>query len=76
MHLTTESGNGATGCYRNPRGRTHWNVSGGFKLVFCSHLIRYNLMIENDRGGVHAAIELRRVAWVVAQQLAVHRQAP
>lgn len=39
--------------------------SAGFKLVFCPHVITYNLMIENDRGGVHAAVGLRRVVWVV-----------
>lgn len=39
--------------------------SAGFKLVFCPHAITYNLMIENDRSGVHAAAGLRRVAWVV-----------
>lgn len=39
--------------------------SAGFKLVFCPHVITYNLMIENDRGGVHAAAGFRRVMWVV-----------
>ena len=39
--------------------------SAGFKLVFCPHAITYNLMIENDRGGVHAAVGIRRVVWVV-----------
>jgi glycosyltransferase involved in cell wall biosynthesis len=39
--------------------------SAGYKLVFCPHVITYNLMIENDRGGVHAAVGLRRVMWVV-----------
>lgn len=39
--------------------------SAGFKLVFCPHTITYNLMIENDRGGVHAAVGFRRVMWVV-----------
>ena len=39
--------------------------SAGFKLVFCPHAITYNLMLENDRGGVHAAVGIRRVVWVV-----------
>lgn len=39
--------------------------SAGFKLVFCPHAITYNLMIENDRGGVHVAVGFRRVVWVV-----------
>jgi glycosyltransferase involved in cell wall biosynthesis len=39
--------------------------SAGFKLVFCPHTITYNLMIENDRGGVHATIGIKRVVWIV-----------
>jgi glycosyltransferase involved in cell wall biosynthesis len=39
--------------------------SAGFRLVFCPHAITYNLMIENDRGGVHATIGVKRVVWIV-----------
>jgi glycosyltransferase involved in cell wall biosynthesis len=37
----------------------------GFKLVFCPHAISFNLIIENDRGGVHASAGFKRVAWCV-----------
>lgn len=37
----------------------------GYKLVFCPHTISFNLVIENDRGGVHAAEGMRRAILIV-----------
>jgi glycosyltransferase involved in cell wall biosynthesis len=37
----------------------------GYRLVFCPHAISFNFMIENDRGGSHSAIGLKRVRWIV-----------
>jgi glycosyltransferase involved in cell wall biosynthesis len=37
----------------------------GYRLIYCPHAISYNFMIENDRGGAHATVGFRRVAWVV-----------
>lgn len=33
----------------------------GYKLVYCPHTISFNLVIENDRSGVHALTGFRRV---------------
>jgi glycosyltransferase involved in cell wall biosynthesis len=37
----------------------------GYRLVFCPHTASFNLMIENDRSGVHASVGLRWLRWVV-----------
>ena len=37
----------------------------GYKLVFCPHAISFNVMIENDRGGVHYSGKVKRVMWTV-----------
>ena len=36
----------------------------GYKLVFCPHAIGFNIMIENDRGGVHRSGKAKRVLWI------------
>lgn len=36
-------------------------VKSGYKLVFCPHTISFNLVIENDSGGVHATAGFRRI---------------
>jgi glycosyltransferase involved in cell wall biosynthesis len=42
---------------------TAWEA--GFKLVYCPHVMTFNIEIENDRGGVHATWGFKRVSWVV-----------
>jgi glycosyltransferase involved in cell wall biosynthesis len=42
---------------------TAWEA--GFKLVYCPHVMTFNIEIENDRGGVHATSGLKRVSWLV-----------
>jgi glycosyltransferase involved in cell wall biosynthesis len=37
----------------------------GYKLVYCPHTISFNLIIENDRGGVHTLIGFGRVRSIV-----------
>jgi glycosyltransferase involved in cell wall biosynthesis len=37
----------------------------GYRLVFCPHAISFNIMIDNDRGGVHESGRVRRVIWMV-----------
>ncbi len=37
----------------------------GYVLACCPHAICFNFVISNDRGGVHAAIGVRRELWVV-----------
>jgi glycosyltransferase involved in cell wall biosynthesis len=37
----------------------------GYKLVYCPHAISFNIEIENDRGGVHAAWGLKRLGWQI-----------
>jgi len=37
----------------------------GYKLVYCPHAIGFNVMIENDRGGVHASGEMKRLICIV-----------
>ena len=37
----------------------------GYKLACCPHAISFNFEIQNDRGGAHAAIGLRREKWVI-----------
>jgi glycosyltransferase involved in cell wall biosynthesis len=37
----------------------------GHKLVFCPHAISFNVMIKDDRGGVHYSGKVKRVLWVV-----------
>jgi GT2 family glycosyltransferase len=37
----------------------------GFKLIYCPHVMTFNVEIENDRGGVHSTSGLKRVSWLV-----------
>ena len=37
----------------------------GYRLVFCPHTISFNMVIENDRGGVHSSAGFKRVSWVI-----------
>jgi glycosyltransferase involved in cell wall biosynthesis len=37
----------------------------GYKLVFCPHAISFNVIIRNDRGGVHYSGKVKRVIWIV-----------
>jgi glycosyltransferase involved in cell wall biosynthesis len=37
----------------------------GYRLVYCPHTISFNLVIDNDRGGVHASTGFRRVKSIV-----------
>jgi glycosyltransferase involved in cell wall biosynthesis len=37
----------------------------GCKLIFCPHAISFNVVIENDRGGVHKSGKALRVIWIV-----------
>jgi glycosyltransferase involved in cell wall biosynthesis len=37
----------------------------GYKLYCCPHAICFNFLIENDRGGAHATIGLRRLRWTI-----------
>lgn len=36
-------------------------LEAGYKLVYCPHTISFNIVIENDRGGVHGLSKLGRV---------------
>lgn len=37
----------------------------GYKLIYCPHAISFNLMIENDRGGVHSLVGTKRVGCII-----------
>ena len=37
----------------------------GYRLACCPHAICFNFEISNDRGGVYAAVGLRREKWVI-----------
>lgn len=37
----------------------------GFRLAYCPHAISFNLMIENDQGGVHSSSGVRRIKWII-----------
>lgn len=37
----------------------------GYNLVYCPHTASFNFEIENDRGGSHSAVGLKRVIWIV-----------
>jgi glycosyltransferase involved in cell wall biosynthesis len=37
----------------------------GYRLAFCPHAVSFNVMIANDRGGVHSVAGLRWVRWAV-----------
>jgi glycosyltransferase involved in cell wall biosynthesis len=37
----------------------------GYKLVFCPHAISFNVIIRDDRGGVHYSGKAKRVIWVI-----------
>jgi GT2 family glycosyltransferase len=37
----------------------------GYRLYCCPHAICFNFLIENDRGGSHATIGLRRLRWTI-----------
>jgi glycosyltransferase involved in cell wall biosynthesis len=39
--------------------------AAGYKLVFCPHAVSFNLVITNDRSGVHASVGARRVKYLV-----------
>ena len=37
----------------------------GYRLASCPHAICFNFEMSNDRGGVHAAVGLRREKWII-----------
>lgn len=37
----------------------------GLVLASCPHAVSFNFVIDNDRGGVHATVGLRREFWIV-----------
>lgn len=37
----------------------------GYVLACCPHAVSFNFVIANDRGGVHAAVGMRREFWIV-----------
>ena len=37
----------------------------GCHLVFCPHAISFNVMVENDRGGVHYSGKTKKVVWTI-----------
>jgi glycosyltransferase involved in cell wall biosynthesis len=37
----------------------------GFRLAYCPHALSFNVIIENDRGGVHSSSGLRRIRWII-----------
>jgi glycosyltransferase involved in cell wall biosynthesis len=37
----------------------------GYKLVYCPHVMTFNIAIENDLGGVHNTHGYKRVRWIV-----------
>lgn len=37
----------------------------GFRLAYCPHAISFNMIIENDRGGVHSSDGVRRLRWII-----------
>lgn len=37
----------------------------GFRLAYCPHAISFNVIIENDRGGVHSSGRVRRLWWII-----------
>ena len=50
------------------REETDFQISArehGYKLACCPHAICFNFEITNDRGGVQAAVGLRREKWVI-----------
>jgi len=40
-------------------------IEAGYSLVYCPHAISFNFVIDNDVGGAHAAVGLRRYVWTV-----------
>jgi GT2 family glycosyltransferase len=40
-------------------------LKSGYKLVFCPHAISFNMMIKDDRGGVHYSGKAKRTIWVI-----------
>lgn len=40
-------------------------VKSGFKLVYCPHTISFNLVISNDKSGVHSLSRFRRVKSII-----------
>jgi glycosyltransferase involved in cell wall biosynthesis len=52
-------------------------IERGYHLIYCPHAMTFNFMIANDRGGVHSAVGLRRVRWVIKNNwrfISKHRQ--
>jgi GT2 family glycosyltransferase len=37
----------------------------GFRLAYCPHAISFNVIIENDQGGVHSSSGVRRLRWII-----------
>jgi glycosyltransferase involved in cell wall biosynthesis len=37
----------------------------GLRLAYCPHAISFNMVIENDRGGVHSSGGMRRLRWII-----------
>lgn len=37
----------------------------GFRLAYCPHAISFNVIIENDRGGVHSSAGMQRLSWII-----------
>lgn len=37
----------------------------GYKLAYCPHTISFNMVIENDRGGVHSSVGFKRVRSII-----------
>jgi GT2 family glycosyltransferase len=40
-------------------------IAAGYRLAYCPHAMSFNMLIERDRGGVHASWGTRRVALIV-----------
>lgn len=52
-------------------------VAAGYRLAYCPHAMSFNMLIDNDRGGVHASWGTRRVALIVENNwrfLGKHKQ--
>lgn len=40
-------------------------LASGHKLVFCPHVVIFNVVTKNDRGGSHGVGQMRRVRWLI-----------
>jgi glycosyltransferase involved in cell wall biosynthesis len=50
------------------REETDFQISAletGYKLVFCPHVVMFNVMRRNDRSGSHASAGLTRLRWTI-----------